>query len=62
MWLYIVLAVVAVFVLKGIYTGIIRPYKHFSFYKKQLKDKNYKSFNFPFVPFAAPSIMNAITE
>ena len=58
---YILIAVFAVFLLV-LYKGFIKPYKIFRFYKNQFKEKKLRSFSFPFVPFAAPSIINAIRE
>jgi hypothetical protein len=62
MWNYLIIVVAVISVLWILYTRVIKPYNIFSFYKNQFKGKNYKSFNFPFIPFAAPSVINAIRE
>jgi hypothetical protein len=62
MWNYLIIVVAVISVHWIIYTGVIKPYKIFNFYKNQFKDKNYKSFNFPFIPFTAPSIKNTIRQ
>jgi hypothetical protein len=62
MWKYLIIVVAVISVLWILYTRVIKPYQTFSFYKNQFKDKNYKSFNFPFIPLAAPSIINGIRE
>ncbi len=49
-------------VLWVLFKNVVLPYKLYSYYKKQLKDKNYRSYNVKFVPFIAPSIINSMVE
>lgn len=56
MWKLILFILIAIFCLWKIYKSVIKPYFLYKFYKKQLKEKNYRLYADPFMPFAAPFI------
>lgn len=44
------------------FRSVLSPFRLYQYYKKQLQQKGYKSYNVCFIPFIAPSIINSLQE
>lgn len=62
MWTTIVFYLFVLLAIWVLLRSVLLPYKLYRYYKKQFQDKKYRSYNVPFIPFIAPSIINTFHE